>query len=80
MSADRAATAVAEARRDVHEYFVLLAASNADQARAAVARMENAVRIHDAEIVRALHKARISTEYVGQLLDPRFSGATDEPA
>lgn len=44
--------AVAEARRDVHEYFVLLAATEADKARAAVARLEAAVRHHDAETVR----------------------------
>ncbi|WNI19224.1 hypothetical protein [Actinacidiphila sp. ITFR-21] len=44
--------AVAEARRDVHEYFVLLAAPNADQARDAVSRLEAAVRAHDAETVR----------------------------
>lgn len=44
--------AVAEARRDVHEWFVLLAASRADQARAAVARLEAAIRRHDAEVAR----------------------------
>lgn len=47
--------AVAEARRDVHDYFVLLAATNADLARAAVSRLEDAVRRHDMEVVRALH-------------------------
>jgi hypothetical protein len=45
--------AVAEARRDVHEFFVLLAAPNADTARAAVARLEATVRHHDAETVRS---------------------------
>lgn len=44
--------AAAEARRDVHEYFVLLAATEADKARAAVARLEAAIRHHDAETVR----------------------------
>lgn len=51
---DDAARAVAEARRDVHEFFVLLAATEADKARAVVARLEAAVRHHDAETMRAL--------------------------
>ncbi len=50
---DDAARAVAEARRDVCEWLYPLAASTADKARAAVDRLEAAVRAHDAEIVRA---------------------------
>lgn len=56
----RAEQAVTEARRDVHEYFVLLAATNADQARATVSRLEAAIRRHDAEIVRAMDPIEIA--------------------
>jgi hypothetical protein len=60
---DDAAQAVAEARRDVHEFFVLLAATEADRARAVVARFEAAVRHHDAEVVRAYKGALNGSEW-----------------
>jgi uncharacterized membrane protein len=49
---EQAERAVAEVRRDVHEFFVLFAATVANEARAKVARLEGAVRHHDIEIVR----------------------------
>ena len=41
---ERTRQAVAEARRDVHEFLSVLAAPVADEARAAIARLEVAVR------------------------------------
>lgn len=52
---ESAEKAVAEARRDVHEYFVLLAPANAEPARGTVARLEAAVHLHDTELARAEH-------------------------
>ena len=44
--------AVAAARRDIHELLVALPAPLADQARAAIRRLEDAIRRQDAEFVR----------------------------
>jgi len=44
--------AITEARRDVHEFLWPLTAAEADRARAAIARLEAAVRHYDAETVR----------------------------
>lgn len=44
--------AVAEARAAVHEFLWPLAAPEADRAREAIARLEAAIRRHDAETVR----------------------------
>lgn len=72
---DDAARAVAEARRGLHESFVLLAAPEADRARAAVARLEAAVRAHDAEIVRAMGPETMVGQYardtIANQLDPK---------
>lgn len=71
---DDAARAVAEARRDVHEWLYRLVASTA--ARAAVARLEAAVRAHDAEVVRAMDPIEIvlagvhATSDIARVLDP----------
>lgn len=54
---ESAEQAVAEARRNVHEYFVLLTPANAERARGTVTHLIAAVRRHDTELARseALH-------------------------
>lgn len=63
--------AVAEARREVHEWLYPLTASTADEARAAVTRLEAAVRAHDAETVRELSRAGYSAQEAAKKIDPR---------